>query len=77
MEGCSNGYVHYILAKNFFQKPLKFFWQDIMCKFWKGAQKSDKNFCSQQIKPAVSVMHSKAHNWTCQVLYSNSFSSIF
>lgn len=61
------GYAHYILAKKFAEKPLEFFWQDIMCKFWKWAQKSDPAFDHYQIKPALSVMHAKAHNWTCQV----------
>lgn len=67
-QGELYGYAHYILTKKFLNKPLIFFWQDIMCKFWKWAEKSDIDFSSYQIKPALSVMHAKAHNWTCQVL---------
>lgn len=58
-QGELYGYAHYILAKKFSEKPLNFFWQDIMCKFWKWAQKSDPAFNDYQIKPALSVMHAK------------------
>ena len=68
-QGELYGYAHYILAKKFLEKPLNFFWQDIMCKFWKWAQKSDPAFSGYHIKPALSIMHAKAHNWSCQVLY--------
>ncbi|KAL9977461.1 hypothetical protein ACROYT_G014866 [Oculina patagonica] len=42
-----------------------FFWEDIVCKYWKWAGKvgglEDLN-----MKPALSVMQTKAHRWTCQ-----------
>jgi hypothetical protein len=47
---------------------VKYIWQDIICKYWKWALKTnlDKSE-NHEIKPALSVMHAKAHNWTCQV----------
>ncbi|XP_046862765.1 uncharacterized protein LOC124456337 [Xenia sp. Carnegie-2017] len=46
-----------------------YIWQDIICKYWKWAVKASKSDESNahEIKPALSVMHAKAHNWTCQV----------
>ena len=44
---------------------VKIFWEDIVCKYyWKWAQKVG---IPSGMKPALSVMHGKAHNWTCQV----------
>lgn len=42
------------------------FWEDIVCKYWKWAKKAG-GVEGSGLKPALSVMHAKAHNWTCQV----------
>ena len=41
-------------------------WEDIVCKYWKWAKKVG-GVEGSGMKPALSVMHAKAHNWTCQV----------
>ena len=43
-----------------------YFWEDIVCKYWKWARKAG-GLDGSDMKPALSVMHAKAHNWTCQV----------
>jgi hypothetical protein len=47
-----------------------------MCKFWKWAQKSDPAFNGYHIKPALSIMHAKAPNWSCQVVYTQAVEMI-
>ena len=42
------------------------FWEDIVCKYWKWAGKAG-GLGNCDMKPALSVMHTKAHSWTCQV----------
>lgn len=45
-----------------------YFWEDIVCKYWKWAKKAG-GVEGSGMKPALSVMHAKAHNWTCQVIW--------
>ena len=46
---------------------VKYFWEDLVCKYWKWAGKVGGS--EMNMKPALSVMHAKAHKWSCQVLY--------
>lgn len=43
---------------------MKYFWEDIVCKYWKWAGKVGGPKIT--MKPALSVMHAKAHKWSCQ-----------
>ena len=45
---------------------VNYFWEDVVCKYWKWAQNIGLPGV-RHMKPALSVMHAKAHNWTCQV----------
>ena len=56
----------YSLEKNDTSRCQFFFWEDIVCKYWKWARKAG-GLEGSDMKPALSVMHAKAHNWTCQV----------
>ena len=47
-------------------------WEDVVCKYWPWAIKQgpkDPAYAEavEVIKPALSVMHAKAHQWSCQV----------
>lgn len=66
-QGELYGYAHYILCNKLMEKPLDFFWQDIICKSWNWACNCSPELAQSNIKPALSLMHAKAHNWTCQV----------
>ena len=44
---------------------VKYFWEDIVFKYWKWAGKGGGS--EMKMKPALSVMHAKAHKWSCQV----------
>ena len=48
---------------------VKYFWEDIGCKYWKWARKA-VGLEGSGMKPALSIMHGKAHNWMCQVIKS-------
>ena len=62
------------LQYNFFFLPHMYFCQDIVCKYWPYLQDviqkcpDDEHFQSiADQRPFLSVMHAKAHQWTCQV----------
>lgn len=61
------GYAHYLQTNYFIPLNVNFFWYDVVCKYWPWLQKHDK-LNADKMKPALSVMHAKAHSWTCQVL---------
>lgn len=61
------GYANYIHLKKMIPSGVKYFWEDIVCKYWKWARKAG-GLDGSNMKPALSVMHAKAHNWTCQVI---------
>ena len=69
------GYSNYIHVHKMIPNNVKYIWQDIICKYWKWAVKASKSDESNahEIKPALSVMHAKAHNWTCQVHWYHVF----
>jgi len=63
-QGELYGYAHYIQKYRMFPAGVSFFWEDIVCKYWKWAEKVG---LPDGMKPALSVMHAKAHSWNCQV----------
>jgi len=65
-QGELYGYANYIHLKKMIPAGVKYFWEDIVCKYWKWARKAG-GLDGSGMKPALSVMHAKAHNWTCQV----------
>ena len=68
MYGEIYGYAHYLQKSYFIPKQVKYFWYDVVCKFWPWLQKHDGE-SAKNMKPALSVMHAKAHSWSCQVGY--------
>jgi hypothetical protein len=63
------GYAHYMQLKYYLRRATKFFWYDVICKYWPSLHKNDVTTC-QKMKPALSVMHAKAHAWYCQVRFA-------
>ena len=65
------GYPHFLQVHFMLPNGVQYMWQDVICKFWPWAVKQRKHpsyvLASQQMKPALSVMHAKAHAWDCQV----------
>lgn len=61
------GYAHYLRKVLLVPRKVKFIWYDVICKFWPWLLKQDPTTAST-MKPALSVMHAKAHSWTCQVM---------
>ena len=51
---------------NYVPRKVQFFWYDVVCKYWPWLRKNDSG-TAQKMKPALSVMHSKAHAWSCQI----------
>jgi len=53
-------------------------WGDTMCLYWPWAMKKAESNVTfsrgMDAKPCLSVMHAKAHSWSCQV---HSFMQIF
>lgn len=64
------GYSHYLHEKVFAPRGVQWLWEDIVCQYWPWAQNKSPMFPQSRamnMKPALSVMHSKAHSWHCQV----------
>ena len=62
------GYANYICVHKMMPNNVEYMWEDIICKYWKWAQNIPNNSMElQNMKPVLSVMHAKAHNWSCQV----------
>ena len=62
------GYANYICVHKMIPNNVEYMWEDIICKYWKWAQNIPNNSMElQNMKPVLSVMHAKAHNWSCQV----------
>lgn len=66
MYGEIYGYAHYMQLNYFLPKNVQFFWYDVVCKYWPWIGKHNKEV-TEKMKPALSVMHAKAHAWYCQV----------
>lgn len=62
------GYAHYLQINYYVPRKAQFFWYDIVCKYWPWLRKNDSG-TAQEMKPALSVMHSKTHAWSCQALW--------
>ena len=60
------GYAHYMQLNYFLPKNVQFFWYDVVFKYWPWIGKHNKEV-TEKMKPALSVMHAKAHAWYCQV----------
>lgn len=67
------GYTNYIHLK--IPAGVNFFGEDIVCKYWKWARKAG-GLEGSDMKPALSVMHAKAHNWTCQVIPASVYNEL-
>lgn len=70
-------YAYPLLLQQHFltRKPVLFFWQDVVCKYWPWLKHINKEV-AKAITPALSVMHSKGHAWHCEVfsiLFINDF----
>lgn len=66
------GYSHYLHEKIFAPNNVQWLWQDVICKYWSWAQSKHSLFPQSRaldMKPALSVMHAKAHSWHCQILW--------
>ena len=66
MHGEVYGYAHYMQVHYYLPRNTMFFWYDVVCKYWPWLAKCDQETL-QKMKPALSVMHAKAHAWYCQV----------
>ena len=66
MYGGVYGYAHYLQVNYYVPRKVQFFWYDLECKYWPWLRKNDSGI-TQKMKPALSVMHSKAYAWSCQV----------
>lgn len=65
-QGEIYGYANYIQAKKMLPAGVRFFWEDIVWRYWKWASKIGREE-TKTMRPALSVMHAKAHKWSCQV----------
>ncbi|XP_038071093.1 uncharacterized protein LOC119739989 [Patiria miniata] len=70
------GYPHYLHVHFLLPKQVTFLWLDVACKYFPWARQEeitqlDPSYKTAvtDIKPALSVMHAKAHSWDCQVLW--------
>lgn len=60
------GYAHYLQIQDMIPRKVTYFWEDVVCKYWPWLMKNDP-LSASKMKPALSVMHGKAHSWSCQV----------
>lgn len=67
-QGEIYGYALYLQSKKMLPAGVKYFWEDIVCKYWKWAGKIGGP--EMTMKPALYVMHAKAHKWSCQNMTS-------
>ncbi len=63
---CSFGYPNYLHVVEF--PNVKCMWADVMCQYWPWAV-SHSPEKALRVSPCLSVMHSCAHSWHCQVCY--------
>ena len=65
------GYTHYLQINRLVPQGVMFLWQDVVCKYWPWFMSLPKELSPQEtflMKPALSIMHGKAHIWSCQVI---------
>ncbi|XP_065891337.1 uncharacterized protein [Dysidea avara] len=68
------GYSHYLHEKVFAPRGVRWLWQDVICQYWNWARSKTALFPGSRamdMKPALSVMHAKAHSWHCQILWGS------
>ena len=73
-QGELYGYTHYLQINRLIHHIVKFLWQDVICKYWPWFASLPKDLSPDRafsMAPALSIMHGKAHVWSCQVLYRN------
>lgn len=73
-QGELYGYTHYLQINRLIHHNVKFLWQDVICKYWPWFASLRKDLSPDRafsMAPALSIMHGKAHVWSCQVLYRN------
>ena len=66
----SFGYSHYLHNEVFAPCGVQWIWLDVICQYWQWARNKSTIFPESQameMKPALSVMHAKAHSWACEV----------
>ncbi|XP_028417750.1 uncharacterized protein LOC114542274 [Dendronephthya gigantea] len=66
------GYTHYLQINRLVPQGVMFLWQDVVCKYWPWFMSLPKELSPQDtflMKPALSIMHGKAHIWSCQVTW--------
>ena len=66
----SFGYSHYLHNEVFAPRGIQWIWLDVICQYWQWAKNKSTIFPESQamaMKPALSVMHAKAHLWACEV----------
>lgn len=66
----SFGYSHYLHNEVFAPRGVQWIWMDVICNYWQWAKNKSSIFPESQaleMKPALSVMHTKAHSWACEV----------
>ena len=64
------GYPHYLHQEVFASRGVRWLWEDVICQYWPWARRKSHLFINSramEMKPALSVMHAKAHSWHCQV----------
>ena len=60
------GYAYYLQKNHMLNQNVKFMWYDVVCKYWVWLSARDP-FLADQMRPALSVMHGKVHQMSCQV----------
>uniref|UniRef100_A0A7M5X014 CxC3 like cysteine cluster domain-containing protein n=2 Tax=Clytia hemisphaerica TaxID=252671 RepID=A0A7M5X014_9CNID len=60
------GYAHYLQKDHMVSKNVKFIWYDVICKYWSWLKSNDP-FLAEEMKPALSVLHGKMHQMSCQI----------
>ena len=68
-SGEQYGYPHFLHAFILLPMRVKTLWQDVICQYWPWAKKQAHKEAVETMQPALSVMHSKAHSWDCQVCH--------
>eukprot|EP00112_Aurelia_sp_Birch-Aquarium-sp1_P003750 Seg1422.1 transcript_id=Seg1422.1/GoldUCD/mRNA.D3Y31 product="hypothetical protein" protein_id=Seg1422.1/GoldUCD/D3Y31 len=63
-------YAYPLLLQHHFitPKPVIFFWQDVICKYWPWLKHVNDELANAMM-PALSVMHGKGNAWYCEVIY--------
>ena len=66
-QGEISGYADFIQIKRMQSKNVKLFWEDVVCRYWSWTCRNGL-LAGCRMKPALSLMHAKAHSWSFQVM---------